>query len=81
MFCVFVLCHNLTLESFQLLIGNFLIKLFFGPYEHFFMKLKSSLKVSKAKENFSDNSNENILQLHNVLVQARLVTGKMKLDK
>ena len=45
------------------------------------MKLKSSLKVSRAKENFSDNSNQNILQLYNVLVQARLVTSKMKLDK
>ena len=80
-FCIFSLGQKLTLESFHRYLLVVIDRTnFFEPNEQFFQKSESSLEVQRAKRKFSDNLEQNILELHNVSVQIRLTTSKTKRD-
>ena len=63
------------------LIGSFLMEVnFLSQMNTFSINLNHHLEVLRAKEKFSDNPSQNILELYIVLVLVRFTTSKMKLD-
>ena len=74
LFGIFSLCHNLTLENFQLdRLVVFFNELSILSQNGYFLKIvESSLKVERVKEKFSDILGQNILALFNNLAQALL---------
>ena len=60
-----------------LLISSFLIELtFFEENEHFFHNVESTWEVQIVKGKFRDNPGYNVLELYNVLEQARFAVKR-----